>query len=193
MTIRFTGDEPGAPSEVTAAEELYDEIAEEVRSVIRRIKAGEVDTKGTTQAARDMRQALLVGPDLLFQRVALQRVHAADLGQHACIELEAHDQEQSYASSAGMKLYKHDIDAKLPDADGDLTFKIAALSAPVMKTVAPARIILNANYDSVVGDNLPSACRVKVWLPVGTGLGPNASSKMSCIGAASATGGSTQQ
>ena len=108
-------------------------------------------------------------------------------------ELEAHDQEQSYASSAGMKLYKHDIDAKLPDADGDLTFKIAALSAPVMKTVAPARIILNANYDSVVGDNLPSACRVKVWLPVGTGLGPNASSKMSCIGAASATGGSTQQ
>lgn len=108
-------------------------------------------------------------------------------------ELEAYDIEQSYATTAGMKLYKHDIDAKLPNADSDLTFRIAALSAPVMKTVAPARIILNANYDSVVGDNLPSACRVKVWLPVGTGLGPNASSKMSCIGAASATGGSTQQ
>jgi hypothetical protein len=108
-------------------------------------------------------------------------------------ELEAYDIEQSYATTAGMKLYKHDIDAKLPNADSDLNFRIAALSAPVMKTVAPARIILDANYDSVVGDNLPSACRVKVWLPVGTGLGPNASSKMSCIGAASATGGSTQQ
>lgn len=108
-------------------------------------------------------------------------------------ELESYDLEQSYATTAGMKLYKHDIDAKLPSADSDLSFKIAALSAPVMKTVAPARIILNANYDSVVGDNLPSACRVKVWLPVGTGLGPNATSKMSCIGAASATGGSTQQ
>ncbi len=108
-------------------------------------------------------------------------------------ELESFDLEQNYASTAGMKLYKHDIDAKLPSDDSDLTFKISALSAPVMKTVAPARIILNANYDTVIGDNLPSACRVKVWLPVGTGLGPNASSKMSCIGAASATGGSTQQ
>ena len=108
-------------------------------------------------------------------------------------ELEAHDQDKSYTSVAGMKLYKHDIDAKLPNEDSDLTFKISALSAPVLKTVAPARIILNANYDTVAGDSLPSACRVKVWLPVGTGLGPNAASKMSCIGAASATGGSTQQ
>lgn len=77
MTIRFTGDEPGAPSEVTAAEELYDEIAEEVRSVIRRIRAGEVDTKGTTQAARDMRQVLLM---VLEERARVAKLHKQEAG-----------------------------------------------------------------------------------------------------------------
>jgi len=108
-------------------------------------------------------------------------------------ELELHDQTQNYLSTTGLKLYKHDIDAKLPGTDGDLVYKIGALSAPVAKTVAPARIILNANYGAVAGDNLPSACRVKLFLPVGTGLGPQTTSKLTVIGAASATGGTAQQ
>lgn len=108
-------------------------------------------------------------------------------------DLETHDSAQGFTTSTGVKLYKHDINAKLPGDDSDLNYKISALSAPVLKTVAPARIILNANYQPVVGDNLPSACRVKVWLPVGTGMGPEAKGTMSCIGAASATGGCPQQ
>lgn len=77
MTIRFTGGGPGEPSEVTAAEELYDEITKEVRSAIRRIRAGEADMKGTAQAARDMRQALLA---VLEERARVAKLHKQDAG-----------------------------------------------------------------------------------------------------------------
>lgn len=77
MTVRFAGDEPGLPSQVTAAEELYDEIAEEVRAVIRRVRAGELDTKGTTQAAKDMRQALLI---VLEERARVAKLHKQEAG-----------------------------------------------------------------------------------------------------------------
>lgn len=77
MTVRFTGDEPGLPSQVTAAEELYDEIAEEVRTVIHRIKAGDLDMKSTVQAARDMRQALMM---VLEERSRVARLHKQEAG-----------------------------------------------------------------------------------------------------------------
>jgi len=77
MTVRFTGGEPGPKSQVTAAEELYDEIADEVRAVIRRIKSGEFDIKSTTQAAKDMRQALLL---VLEERSRVAKLHKEEAG-----------------------------------------------------------------------------------------------------------------
>lgn len=77
MTVRFTGGEPGLTSQVTAAEELYDEIADEVRAVIRRIKSGELDGKGTMQAAKDMRQTLLL---VLEERARVARRHKEEAG-----------------------------------------------------------------------------------------------------------------
>ncbi len=77
MTVRFTGGEPGPASQVTAAEELYDEIAAEVRAAIRRIKSGEMDIKSTTLAVRDMRQALLM---VLEERSRVAKLHKQEAG-----------------------------------------------------------------------------------------------------------------
>ncbi|MBL8085118.1 MAG: hypothetical protein JNN26_21020 [Candidatus Obscuribacter sp.] len=108
-------------------------------------------------------------------------------------DLVDHDKAQDFIVGSGMKLYKHDIDAHLPGSDNDLHFRISSLPAPVKKTISPARIILNGNFETIAADELPSVCRVKLWLNVGTGLGPKAEGTMSCVGTASATGGMSQQ
>jgi hypothetical protein len=109
-------------------------------------------------------------------------------------ELESYDQGQGYISNnPGMKLYKHGVDMKLPGADSDLVFKIAALAAPVEKTVSPARITLANTYKAVNGMHIPSSTQVTLDLEVGTGLGAKADNKMSATGTAAATGASLQQ
>ncbi|MBC7999780.1 MAG: Tad domain-containing protein [Leptolyngbya sp.] len=108
--------------------------------------------------------------------------------------LENYDKGQGYVSNnPGMKLYKHGVDMKLPGADSDLTFKIAALAAPVEKTVSPARITLANTYKAVNGAHIPSSTQVTLDLEVGTGLGAKAENKMSATGTAASTGASTQQ
>ncbi len=77
MTVRFTAGEPDQKSQVTAAEELYDEIAGEVRAAIRRIRSGELDVKSTTQAAKDMRQALML---VLEERSRVAKLHKEEAG-----------------------------------------------------------------------------------------------------------------
>jgi hypothetical protein len=107
--------------------------------------------------------------------------------------LEENDQSKNYITNTGLKLYKSEIDAKLPSPDNDLVFKISSLPAPVVKTVAPARLIHNSNWTTNLSNHLPSACRVQLWLKIGTGLGPKADGTLSSIGAACATGGCPQQ
>ncbi|MCX8507374.1 MAG: hypothetical protein ORN49_00600, partial [Rhodobacteraceae bacterium] len=58
MTVRFTAGEPDPKSPISVTEELYRMIAEEVWAVIGKLKAGELDAKGTAQSVKDMRAVL---------------------------------------------------------------------------------------------------------------------------------------
>lgn len=58
MTVRFTAEEPDPKSPVSVTEELYGVVADEVWAAIRKLKAGELDPKGTAQSVRDMRAVL---------------------------------------------------------------------------------------------------------------------------------------
>lgn len=109
-------------------------------------------------------------------------------------ELEEQDASKGYVhNSPNLKLYKDSIDAKLPGADGDLTFKMCPLPAPVEKTVSPARLVLYKKYKPSDADHLPTAAQVKLRVKIATGLGAGAESQMEAVGTASATGASVQQ
>ncbi|MBX9938336.1 MAG: hypothetical protein K2Y32_03755 [Candidatus Obscuribacterales bacterium] len=107
--------------------------------------------------------------------------------------LTSFDKEQGYVVGELHPYYKGHINAKLSGPDSDLDFKISSLAATVKSSTPPARIILPGNFLSIGSGELPSVCRVKLWLPVSTGYGPYAGGKMSCVGAAAATGGLPQQ
>lgn len=109
-------------------------------------------------------------------------------------EAEAKDASENYLTQGGgMKLYKHDINAKLDGSDADLNFKLASLPAPVEKTVSPARIVLSSVYRDTSMDQIPSSCRVKLRLKVSSNLGVTAGGTLESTGVAGATGASPQQ
>lgn len=107
--------------------------------------------------------------------------------------LASFDKEKGYVVGDLHPYYKSHVNAKLSGPDSDLDFKISSLAATVKNSTPPARIILPGNFHSIASGDLPSVCRVKLWLPVSTGYGPYAGGKMSCVGAAAATGGLSQQ
>jgi hypothetical protein len=60
-------------------------------------------------------------------------------------ELSAFDQHEKYFQSAS-NLYTGNIDAKLPPPDNELTFKLAAVHAPVENSVSPPRLINEGSF-----------------------------------------------
>ena len=58
-------------------DELYEEITGEVRAAIRRIKAGDVETRSAAHAVRDMRQLLLL---VFEERSKVARLTKQDAG-----------------------------------------------------------------------------------------------------------------
>lgn len=116
-------------------------------------------------------------------------------------ELATHDTTAGYVKIyPDMKLYKQAINARLPGTDSSLDFKIDSLPAPIadsasasiMSTstaIAPARAVLADKFRNVGGDEIPSACQVRLKLKVSTTLGATAQSEAQAIGTAAATGG----
>lgn len=104
-------------------------------------------------------------------------------------ELKEADSAHSYLSTDGSKLYKDNIDAKLPESDSDLHFYISSLPAPVDTRIAPARAILARSYKEASNLQLKSTVKVELLLDVNTTLGAEAGSSMKAIGTAVATGG----
>jgi hypothetical protein len=87
------------------------------------------------------------------------------------IELTDYDLSQKLVATSS-HLYLGNISATLPDPDSDLVYKIATLPAPVLGTIAPARLILNQVFQNeaklirngevsaVQLDQLPSAVKL---------------------------------
>jgi len=103
-------------------------------------------------------------------------------------ELEDHDQTQYIDSQS--KLYKENINARLPGSDSHLNFRISCLAAPVDDTVAPARVVLRDVFEYTPDGHLASAVWVELATDVETGLGPKGNGRMHLVGAATAAGGS---
>lgn len=105
--------------------------------------------------------------------------------------LESHDESNSVVQDHS-DLYKKNINAKLPGADGDLHFKLSSLPAPVDGNVPPARCTLAQVFRNDLDDQLQSAVQVELKLDVETMLGASAGSQLKSIGTACATGGAPQ-
>jgi hypothetical protein len=91
--------------------------------------------------------------------------------------LREYDESHKYFQK-GSNLYMGNINAKLPEPDNDLDFKLAGLAAPVGNTIAPARLISQRSFKQVATvfknvkpvdakiDTLPTALRDTelVWI-----------------------------
>ncbi len=109
-------------------------------------------------------------------------------------ELESWDSEQNYIkNSPGLKLYRKNCKASLPDAEGDLKFYLCSLAPPVEKTVSPAHIALTKAFEATQSHEIATCTKVKLSLSVATGLGAKAQSDLSAMSTAAATGASPQQ
>jgi hypothetical protein len=97
------------------------------------------------------------------------------------------------ANPAALTLYRQCINAHLPAPNASLSFKLTSLAAPVQGTISPARIARATVFETIDADQIPSAAQVKLQLPVATGLGAAASSVLSAVGTAAATGADVQQ
>ena len=103
-------------------------------------------------------------------------------------ELEGYDTSNYVSEKPGLKLYNESINATLPYADTDLTFKLSSLPAPVENNINPARLVLRKSFQELFSDEIPSATAVKLEVKLATGFGAPASNKMLAIGTAAATG-----
>jgi len=102
-------------------------------------------------------------------------------------DLEQHDQNAGYIRQQS-NLYLGNIRAKLPSEDGDLAFSLSSLPAPVDGSVSPARATLASAYRDSPTDQLPSAVRIELALPVSTELGAKTQAEIKTLGCAATYG-----
>ena len=87
-------------------------------------------------------------------------------------ELKEWDLGGNFVNRAN-KLYKGNIDAKIPSPDDDLHFRLSALPAPVKGTISGARLLSSEKFEEQAsidvqsnkvsfGSSLPSALRLKM-------------------------------
>jgi hypothetical protein len=126
--------------------------------------------------------------ELSFFQIKPRKIERVELGvltnvpsnanaPSAIEELARFDSNSGYLS-AGTRLYRANVDAKLPSPDNDLVFKFSALAPPVETTLAPARLVLQDAFREgqvIVGetastitanDSLPCALRLQMSMPV---------------------------
>jgi hypothetical protein len=77
MTSRLSTEGPVSESRISKAEEIYQDIADEVYAAIQKIKSGEWDPKGTTHAVKEMRSFLLL---VLEERTKLAKLSQREEG-----------------------------------------------------------------------------------------------------------------
>lgn len=77
MTLRFTAEEPDPKSLISATEALYQDLADEIFQVLRKLKAGEWDPKGTTHSVKEMRSTLRL---VLEERMKIAELGKRDAG-----------------------------------------------------------------------------------------------------------------
>ncbi|MBX9689635.1 MAG: Tad domain-containing protein [Candidatus Obscuribacterales bacterium] len=131
--------------------------------------------------------AVPLSPQIKYGWTDKTESNVEDLDQIS--DLNNADQAQNYIAGDGSKLYKHNIDAKLPGSDSDLHFKLASLPAPVQNYVSPARAILSKSYKELSDEQLYSTVQVELKLELETGLGASGGGSMKTLGTAEATGG----
>src|SRR5262249_50796310 len=102
---------------------------------------------------------------------------------NALPDLEQFDQSAGYVRQAS-NLYLGNIHAKLPGDDSDLAFSFCSLPAPVQGSISPARATVASAYRVSATDQLPSAVKVELVLPVSTELGAKTQSEIKTVGCA---------
>lgn len=107
--------------------------------------------------------------------------------------VKADQASNNVVTAKPVNLFKGEINAKLPSADGDLPFCLSPLAAPVDNDMAPARMVLPAKFQQSAGGYAPCATKVEIVLKVSTGLGTQVTGNVSVTSAASATGGGLWQ
>jgi hypothetical protein len=107
-------------------------------------------------------------------------VRSSVYGPDAIDELKQNDIHEKYLDKDS-NLYAGNINAKLPEPDNDLAFKLSSLPAAVEQTVAPARItapqvfvpaktlIEEGDWQGATCDQLPSALKLTVLLKLNGG------------------------
>ncbi|MGH9550493.1 MAG: hypothetical protein ACRD3W_14020 [Terriglobales bacterium] len=108
---------------------------------------------------------------------AVDKVQSNVLNTDVYPDLREFDLAQKYFQK-GSDLYMGGINAKLPSPDNDLTFKFAALAAPVQNTISPARLInteaykpfatiyVNRKFENRDMDQVPTAVEVSSHMDV---------------------------
>jgi len=89
----------------------------------------------------------------------------------------------------GSNLYYGNINAKLPDDDKDLDFKLSALSAPVKNQISAARLVSPEVFKTVTDGQFPSTVRIAVSANVKPG-GSITASTLKVTSCATTTGAS---
>lgn len=129
----------------------------------------------------------------------IQDVDSNALQPEGLPALLGHDTERRYINGLS-KLYRANINAKLPSPDNDLNFKFASLPAPVKGTVAPARLVLHPAFhytmrvvdkENLVGgstDQIPSAVKLDLVSSVSTQPDGRKEREFSVAAAAATTG-----
>ncbi|MCC7528019.1 MAG: hypothetical protein IT342_05825 [Candidatus Melainabacteria bacterium] len=95
--------------------------------------------------------------NLNWLKTATPRIISCDVGtlkdsdsnvlmQEGFEELKVQDLEKNYINRTS-KLYKGNIDARLPSPDDDLHFRFSALPAPVKGTISGARLLSDEKFE----------------------------------------------
>lgn len=153
-------------------------LQENVKSALKEAETAEFSIKGqkefslpgmTAQAPK------LTNMDLGYIKGVQSNVEVS-AGNPALIQ---YDKDHDFIQESS-NLYVSNIDARLPDADSDLQFKMFPLPAPVRGNVAPARltaptvfvscgqVIKNGKPNKVKIEQLPSAVKLEYVSQVGT-------------------------
>ncbi len=149
-----------------------------VRNAIKEVETTQLSVRGQKElnvAGMSAQAPKLSNLDIGYIKNVQSNVEVS-AGNPALIE---YDKDRSYIQESS-NLYVANIDARLPNEDGDLQFKLFPLPAPVNGNVAPSRLTLPAAFVScgqIIKDGkqqkikieqLPSAVRLEFTAQVGT-------------------------
>src|SRR4030095_9445280 len=102
-------------------------------------------------------------------------------------ELKKFDDDRQYARKKS-KLYRANLNAKLPGADADLDYNLASLAAPVKAFASQSHLMLAGYFKNQSEPELPSAVKVQLIVSVTTKLGAPTKNTVSVTACAAGSG-----